>query len=155
MRAHSLGFSASDPSDPNLRSLEKEAMRTSVQIALVLVLTVPAAAGCSTTPRDRLQGRWYGEAIDNAPADQVGRATGWAKGTALEFNGSKVTVTVPAETPRTGTFKVAKAEGDRVTVAFLRPEGGRDEADFRFAPDQTLRWDIGAGREIVLVKAKN
>ncbi|MCC6553200.1 MAG: hypothetical protein IT372_09295 [Polyangiaceae bacterium] len=126
-------------------------MRTRVKTALALALTLPAAAGCSKAPRDRLQGRWYGESITNAPADQAAKATGWVKGTAIEFSGSKATVTIPAESPRSGTFKVARVEGDRVTVAFMRPEGGRDEADFRLDPqDRTLRWDIGAGREVVL-----
>jgi len=129
-------------------------MRTRVGTALAFAITLPAAAGCSKTPRDRLQGRWYGEAIANAPEDQVAKATGWVKGTAIEFSGSKATVTIPAESPRSGSFKVTKAEGDRVTVAFLRTEGGRDEADFRLDPgNKTLRWDIGAGREVVLVKA--
>ena len=131
-------------------------MRTHVLTALALAITLPAAAGCAKTPRDRLQGRWFGEAIVNAPQDQVVRATGWVKGTAIEFNGSKVTVTIPAESPRTGTFKVAKAEGDRVTVAFLRPEGGRDEAEFQLGlDDKSLRWSIGDGREIVLARAQN
>jgi hypothetical protein len=81
--------------------------------------------------------------------------TGWVKGTALEFSGSKVTVTIPAESPRTGQFKVARVEGDRVTVSFVREEGGRDEAGFRFVGEDTLRWDIGQGREVVLQRARN
>lgn len=130
-------------------------MHNRIKTALALVIALLAAAGCSKTPRDRLQGRWFGESIENVPADQVAKATGWVKGTAIEFKGSKVTVTLPAETPRSGTFKVTKAEGDRVTVAFLRPEGGLDQAEFEFATDHTLRWDIGEGRAIVLNKAKN
>jgi len=132
-------------------------MRTRVPTAIALAaITLPAAAGCSKTPRDRLQGRWHGEAIVNAPAAQATQATGWVKGTAIEFNGAKVTVTIPAESPRTGTFKVTKTEGDRITVAFQRPEGGRDETDFQLSPDdKKLRWDIGGGREIVLAKAQN
>jgi hypothetical protein len=126
-----------------------------VKTVLALAITLTAVAGCSKSPRDRLQGRWYGNTVENVPADQVARATGWVKGTAIEFTGNKVTVTVPAETPRSGTFKVAKSEGERVTVAFQRAEGGLDEADFRFVTDQTLRWDIGSGREVVLLKAKN
>jgi hypothetical protein len=129
-------------------------MRNRVKIALVLAITLPAAAGCTKTPRERLQGRWYGDSITNAPEGQAEKAIGWVKGTAIEFNGSKVTVTIPAETPRSGTFKVTKAEGERLTVAFLRPEGGRDEVDLQLATDdRTLRWQIGAGREVVLVKA--
>ncbi|MGK4008472.1 hypothetical protein WMF31_38030 [Sorangium sp. So ce1036] len=128
-------------------------MHNHIHLALVLALALPAVAGCSKTPRDRLQGRWLGESIENVPEDQLAKATGWVKGTAIEFNGSKVTVTVPAEMPRRGTFKVTKAEGDQMTVAFLRPEGGLDEAEFRLAADRTLHWDIGAGRAIVLTKA--
>ncbi|KYF65204.1 hypothetical protein BE11_01360 [Sorangium cellulosum] len=130
-------------------------MQNRIKTALALAMALTAVAGCSKTPRDRLQGRWYGESIDNAPVEQLTKATGWVKGTAIEFNGSKVTVTVPAETPRSGTFKVTKAEGDQVTVAFLRPEGGLDQADFRFATDHSLRWEIGDGRAIVMAKAKN
>lgn len=131
-------------------------MRTRVPIAIALTLTLPAVAGCSRTPRDRLQGRWQGESIVNAPADQAGAANGWVRGTEIEFNGSKVTVIIPAESPRSGTFKIAKAEGDRVTIAFQRSEGGRDEADFQLTPDdRKLRWDIGGGREILLAKAQN
>ncbi len=131
-------------------------MRTRVPTAIALVITLPAMAGCQKTPRDRLQGRWYGETIVNAPADQAGPATGWVRGTEIEFNGAKVTVIIPAESPRTGTFKITRAEGDRVTVAFQRPEGGRDEAAFQLTPDdKKLRWDIGGGREILLAKAQN
>lgn len=130
-------------------------MRIQVKTALAIALALPAAAGCEKTPKDKLQGRWLGEAIENIPAAEVPKATGWVKGTALEFSGTKVTVTIPAESPRSGQFKVAKVEGDMMTVSFLREEGGRDEADFKLVGDDTLRWSIGQGREIVLTKAKN
>lgn len=96
-----------------------------------------------------------GEGVENVPEAQLPKVTGWVKGTVFEFSGSKVTVTIPAESPRTGQFKVAKAEGDTVTVAFMREEGGRDEAELRFVGEDSLRWNIGAGREVVLQKAKN
>ena len=123
----------------------------------VLALVIPlAATGCEKSPRDRLQGRWLGESIENLPVDQLTRATGWVKGTAIEFNGNKVTVTIPAETPRTGTFKVTKAEGDRIVVSFFRDEGGRDDAEMRLVPgDQAIRWVVGQGREVVMLRAKN
>lgn len=132
-------------------------MRQHVRKALALaIVTLPAATtGCDKTPRDKLQGRWLGEGVESLPAAQVPKATGWVKGTALEFAGNKVTVTVPAETPRTGTFKVARIEGERVIVSFARPEGGNDEAAFRFVGENTLKWDIGGGREVLLLKARN
>jgi hypothetical protein len=130
-------------------------MRSRIPTALALAITLPAAAGCEKSPKDRLQGRWLGESIENVPAAQVQKATGWVKGTAIEFQGNKVTVTIPAETPRSGTFKVARVEGETVVVSFLREEGTRDEAEMQLVGDHTLRWRAGEGREIVLLKAKN
>ena len=121
---------------------------------MILVFTLPAIAGCDRTPRDRLQGKWLGESVENIHPSQVSRATGWVKGTAIDFHGSKVTVTIPAETPRSGAYKISKVEGDMVTVSFQRDEGGHDEARLRFVGDQSLRWDIGEGREVVLLKEK-
>lgn len=126
-----------------------------VGCSLTLALCLPLFVGCAKTPRDKLQGRWLGESIDDVPAAEVAKATGWVKGTAFEFSGNKVTVTIPAESPRSGTFKVAKAESDRVVVAFKRPEGGLDEATFRFHGDSALVWEAGEGRDVVLLKAKN
>ena len=130
-------------------------MRSRVIPALALLITLPAAAGCAKSPKDKLQGRWLGEAIENAPATQVQKATGWVKGTAIEFSGNKVTVTIPAEAPRTGSFKIARVEGDRLFVNFNRDEGGRDEAEMQIVDDHTLRWRIGGGRDVVMLKARN
>ena len=124
-------------------------MRIRVKTALALVFVLPVVAGCEKSPRDKLQGRWLGESIENVPSAQLTKSTGWVKGTAIEFQGNKVTVTIPAETPRTGTFKAAKAtEPDALLVSFVRGQLIR-------VGDQTLRWRIGDGREIVMLKAKN
>jgi hypothetical protein len=133
-------------------------MRSRVKTAFCLAITLPAAlmtAGCEKSPRDRLQGRWLGESIENVPSAQVQKATGWVKGTAIEFNGAKVTVTIPAETPRSGSYKVTRKEGDTLLVSFAREEGGHDEAEMSVVGDGQLRWRIGEGREIVMVKARN
>jgi hypothetical protein len=130
-------------------------MQYCVKTALCLAIVLPAAAGCEKAPKDRLQGRWLGESIENVPGADLQKATGWVKGTAIEFSGNKVVVTIPAETPRSGTFKVARVEGDKVVVSFLREEGGHDEAELSLVGDQTLRWNVGSGREIVMLKARN
>ncbi len=131
-------------------------MRIRSKTALALVFALPVAAGCEKSPKDKLQGRWLGESIENVPLAQLTKSTGWVKGTAIEFQGNKVTVTIPAETPRTGSFKVARGtEPDALLVSFVRDEGGHDEAEMKLVGDQTLRWRIGDGREIVMLKAKN
>jgi hypothetical protein len=130
-------------------------MRSRANVALALAITIPAVSGCEKSPRDKLQGRWLGESIENVPAHQLQKATGWVKGTAIEFNGNKVTVTIPAESPRSGTFKVSRHEGEALVVSFNRDEGGHDEAEMTLVGDQQLRWKIGEGREVVMVKARN
>jgi hypothetical protein len=130
-------------------------MRSRANVALALAITIPAVSGCEKSPRDKLQGRWLGESIENVPANQLQKATGWVKGTAIEFNGNKVTVTIPAESPRSGTFKVSRHEGDALLLSFNRDEGGHDEAEMTLVGDQQLRWKIGEGREVVMVKARN
>jgi hypothetical protein len=130
-------------------------MRSRVKAAFCVAIAIPATAGCEKSPRDRLQGRWLGESIENVPVSQLQKATGWVKGTAIEFSGSKVTVTIPAETPRSGSYKVTRKEGDTLLVSFQRGEGGHDEAEMTLVSDRELRWKLGEGREIVMVKARN
>jgi hypothetical protein len=131
--------------------------------SLCLILaSLAMAAGCGKSPADKLAGKWVGDRIDNVSAEDVARATGWVKGTSLEFSGDKVTVTIPAEPSRKGTFKVAKAEGEKMTVAFTRTDDGAKPGESS-APDlvsltmvdpKTMRWDIGDSREILLVRAQ-
>jgi hypothetical protein len=113
------------------------------------------ASGCGGGAADKLEGKWVGERIDNVSAEQVARATAWVKATTLEFAGDKLTVTIPTEQPRKGTFKVAKVDGDKVVLSVHRKDSqARDETTLTLQGDKTLRWDIGQSREITLVRAQ-
>ena len=127
--------------------------RRSAMLALVAVAAT-SVVGCGREPRERLQGKWRGIGIEGLAGDQEAKADGWAKGPRLEFAGNKVTVTMPAESPRSGTFRVAQADGDKLKVQFKRPEGGEDLTDFKFDKDGTLRWRVGEA-EVVMSKAVN
>ena len=89
-----------------------------------LGLVATSLLGCGREPRERLQGNWQGDSVDGLSGDRLAKAEGWAKGARLEFVGNKVTVGVPAESPRSGTFRVAQIDGDRVKVQFKRPDDG-------------------------------
>lgn len=120
-------------------------MKLAAPLALVL------SVGCNGGgPKQRLQGKWVGERVDNFSTSQSGRAAGWVSATSFEFKGSRVVISIPAESPREGTFEVAKAAADELTLTFLRPEGGRDDVAFRFEPDGRLRWQLGDGRSVVM-----
>jgi hypothetical protein len=122
-------------------------MRFGNAASIVIAVT---AAGCATTPKDRLQGKWVGETVDSFTPEQTTRVQGWASGTSFEFRGTRVTITIPAESPREGTFRVAKTSGDELTVAFLRAHGATDEVAFRFEGDDRMRWMLANGQSIVM-----
>jgi hypothetical protein len=83
------------------------------------------------------------------------RATAWVKATTLEFVGDKLTVTIPTEPARKGTFTIAKVDGDKVVLSVRRKDSPtRDETTFMLQGEKTLRWDIGQSREITLVRAQ-
>lgn len=119
-----------------------------------LGLVATSLLACGREPRERLQGTWQGIAVDGLEGDRLAKAEGWARGARLEFVGNKVTVGVPAESPRSGTFKVAQIDGDRVRVQFRRPEGGEDLSEFRFAEDGTLRWHLGDAQVVLAKQSK-
>ena len=121
---------------------------------VVLALALPLCTlACSKSPKDRLQGKWLGDSISNIGPEQTADVTAWVKGTSLEFSGERLTVTIPAEQPRSGEFKVAKVDGKKVTLAVNR-EGGSDAATVVFADDGSLQWDVGEGRFITMTRLK-
>ena len=119
-----------------------------------LMLTLFFLAACGKSPEDKLAGKWVGDRIDNVSAEQVARATGWVKGTTFEFAGDKVTVTVPAEPARKGSFKVSRVDGDKMVLSVARPDVSTfDAATVTMHGDKIMSWDIGHGREVLLVRA--
>ncbi len=140
-----LACAAPDPFRPKMRGIRLLAFAVPL-----LLLTA-----CGGGPADKLEGKWVGERIDNVSAEQVARATAWVKATTLEFAGDKLTVTVPTETARKGSYQVAKVDGDKLYLSVHRKDSPtRDETILTLQGDRTLRWDIGQGREITLVRAQ-
>jgi hypothetical protein len=118
------------------------------------LLALSSLASCGNGPKDRLLGKWIGDRIENVSADDAAKAIGWVKGTMWEFAGDKLTISIPAEPARTGTFKVTKAEGGKMTLRVARSDGQADEASLSLTDAKTMRWNIGENREIVLVRAE-
>lgn len=127
-------------------------MRFRTAAHLVLAMAIPTLGGCKTTPKERLEGKWVGERADNFRPEHAERVGGWVTGTSFEFKGSRATVSIPAESPRQGTFKISQASEHELQITFLRAHGPRDEATFLFEGEDRLRWMLGDGRSIVLRK---
>jgi len=107
-------------------------------------------AGCGNPVQRKLEGRWLGESVENFDAKEVAAATGWARGLSLEFAGSRLTVAVPAEEPRTGKYKVASVRENDVQLAVTRLDGSVDTANLKLDDERSIRFMIGDTRAIVL-----
>lgn len=109
-------------------------------------------AGCGNPVRDKLEGRWLGDSVENFDDASVASATGWAKGTSMEFSGSTITVAIPAQEPRSGTWDVAKVSPDHrdVRLAIHRKDGRVDHAHFKLDSARSMRWMLTNGRAVVM-----
>jgi hypothetical protein len=108
------------------------------------------ALGCGHPVQRQLQGRWFGETIENVPADQIAITTAWARGTTFEFTGSNVTVTVPAQNPRTAPYQIVKATRRGATLAFQGANGASNQAALSFDADDLMRLHVNDRQAIVL-----
>jgi hypothetical protein len=118
--------------------------------ATSLLVGALSTSGCAHPLARRLEGRWLGHAVENFDDGDMALATGWARGTSFEFSGSRLTVTIPAEEPRVGIFKVESAHGTDFTLAIEDGQGRRTRTRFTFDQDHLVRWHLDDARSIVL-----
>lgn len=125
-------------------------LRAKPTLAWLLLVALAGGAGACASPMERkLQGRWLGDSVENFDDASVAAATGWAKGTSMEFAGSNVTVAIPAEEPRSGTYRIVKTDRKAVELAITRRNGVVDHANL-VVDGRTLRWSVGGGRVVIL-----
>ena len=117
-------------------------------IAIALPLTLSA---CSKDPKERLQGKWEGQDVDNIEGSQKTEAIAWAQGIRFEFEKNKMTVAVPSEQPRTGDFDIEDAQKDKITLRLAGEGGATEEVNLQFKGSKML-WDVGQGRSVVMAK---
>jgi hypothetical protein len=122
-------------------------MRSAVGV-LVVVASLSLLA-CGHPLQRKLEGRWFGQAVENIDDRDVAAATGWAKGVLFEFAGSSFTVAIPAEEPRSSVYKVTSVHNTDVRLAIDRKDGKADTLQLKLDSDDSLRWMIGEGRSIV------
>jgi hypothetical protein len=116
----------------------------------VLVAGLAGVSGCGHPIQRKLEGRWLGVSVENFDDRDMAAATGWARGLSIEFAGSKITVAVPAEEPRSGKYAVASVRENDVELAVLRPDTKTDKVSLKLDDERSIRWLIGETRAIVL-----
>ena len=114
-------------------------------VSLTLAVTL---GGCGHPAQRRLQGRWIGETVENVDSSFVAAATGWAKGASFEFNGERLTVVIPAEEPRVGTYTIASVHDDLITLQAKRADGTLDPVELRQQDEHSLQWMLPNGASL-------
>ncbi len=131
-------------------SLSSPGGSTSRWLRLLVLAVLPCATACGNPTQRLLEGRWLGDSVENVDDDQSPAATGWAKGTSFEFAGSTLTVAIPAEEPRSGTYRVSKMDDREVHLAVLDAEGEQSEMQLIVDDEKHMRWVLGEGRSLVM-----
>jgi hypothetical protein len=109
-------------------------------------------AGCGHPARRALEGRWFGDTVENFDPGDVALATGWARGASLEFSGESITVAIPAEDPRKGKYEVESAHDGELVLAVRDEKGGVQRTRLSLDGDHYLKWHVDDRRRVVLRK---
>jgi hypothetical protein len=109
-----------------------------------------AVSGCGHPAARALEGRWFGDSVENFDSGDMALATGWARGASMEFSGSTVTVAIPAEDPRKGRFEVESAHSGDIVLAIRDEKGATARTRLTMDGDRYLKWHVDERRSIVL-----
>lgn len=112
------------------------------------------ALSCAHPAERALQGRWDGQSVENFDKDAIAGATAWARGTSFEFEGRRITVTVPAKPARTGVYELVEIQERHVTLSILDSKGESDEMELIVDDEESLRWVLDEGRTLVMARYK-
>jgi hypothetical protein len=119
-------------------------------VLVASLVSAPCLVGCGNPVQRQLEGRWLGDSVESFEQRELSRATGWAKGVSFEFTGTKITVTIPAEEPRTAPYQVAGVHESDVRLAVQRPDGKTDPLHLRMDDERSVRWMLDGTHAIVL-----
>ncbi len=116
----------------------------------LLLLGTTFLAGCAHPAERALQGRWFGDSVENFDPADVAVATGWARGASLEFSGSALTVAIPAEDPRKGRYDIQSAHDGDFLLAVRDDKGSTTQTRLSLDGDRYLKWHLDERRSIIL-----
>ena len=115
-----------------------------------MLVAAALLAGCGHPAQRALQGRWFGESVENFDPADVAVATGWARGASMEFSDEAITVAIPAEDPRKGHYEVSSAHEGDIVLAIRDDKGTAQQTRLTLDGDRYLKWHLDERRSVVL-----
>jgi hypothetical protein len=119
-----------------------------------MFIAMALLSGCGHPLERKLEGRWLGQNVENFDDREMAAATGWAKGLLFEFAGASLTVSIPAEEPRTANYSVASVHHNDVRLNVEHKGQKPDTVVLKLDDEESMRWMVGEGRSVVLRKER-
>ena len=112
-----------------------------------------ALAACANAGSPRLRGTWVGSSVGNFSLPELPAATAWAKGLQVRFDAREMTIRLTGELPRYGAYQVAAQQDNSIIVDIKKPHGALERMSLMFVEPDKMRWDLGDGRYVTLLRA--
>jgi len=91
-----------------------------------------------------------GESIENVDDEIIAAASGWARGTSLEFAGNALTVAIPAEEPRSAEDEGVSVHQNKVRLAVVQPGQKREELRLILDDGRSMRRMLDEKRAVAM-----
>ena len=118
--------------------------------AFALGCVLASALACHRSSQARLEGRWLGQRFESRDGSVGAGRAGWAKGAALTFSGSRISVVVPGEQARHGSYRVLSDRDGELELAITGHDGHVDRAELTLETDELLRWHLTPVHTLVM-----
>lgn len=109
-----------------------------------------ALVACSTSVESQLSGHWLGRSVESRDGTVSAARAGWARGTSLTFSGSTLTVALPGEAPRQGSYRVISNDDGELELRVAGHDGHVDSARLTLETERLLRWHLSEIHTLVL-----
>lgn len=105
---------------------------------------------CENSVEQQLQGHWIGKELESTAREVSAEKEGWARGTALHFAGSHLTITVPGQAQQPSSFQVVKNIDGNLQLELVNAKGHRQTTQLTLETKTLLRWHINQQTTVVL-----
>ena len=105
---------------------------------------------CQGSAQSRLEGRWLGDGFESLDGSVSAARAGWAKGTSLTFTDSRISVQLPGEPSRSGSYEIVSDRDGELELTITGHDGHVDHAELTIETERLLRWHLTPVHTLVM-----
>jgi hypothetical protein len=105
---------------------------------------------CRSSSAAKLEGRWLGDGFESLDGSVSAARAGWAKGTSLTFSDSRISVQLPGERSRHGSYEIVSDRDGELELTITGHDGHVDRAELTIETEALLRWHLTPVHTLVM-----